>query len=396
MSQKKEASLVLLVIGIILVAANLRSPITAVGPLIPQITESLHLSNTAAGLITTIPLLAFAIFSPFAPRLAKRFGIERTIFYSLLVITIGFFIRSVPSTAMLFIGTICIGLAISIGNVLLPGFVKLKFPHRIGLMTGVYAVSMNVLGALGSGLSVPFSKVGSLGWNGGLLLLSVISIAAVIVWSAQLKHNVITPTPATGQQKNPLFRSPLAWSITLFMGIQSLIFYSLVAWLPTMLQMKGHTEEFAGWILFLLQMVIVPVSFVAPIVIGKMKHQVTFALFTAGMFATGIGLLFIGTESLLFVATIILGIACASGFSLAMMFFTLRTNTVQEAAQLSGMAQSFGYLLAASGPLLFGKLYDLTNDWNVSLLVLIGFAVILAVTGSVAGKKRTLQVNSSH
>ncbi|HEY4578847.1 MAG TPA: MFS transporter, partial [Savagea sp.] len=111
---------------------------------------------------------------------------------------------------------------------------------------------------------------------------------------------------------------------------------------------------------------------------------------------TGIGLLFIGTESLLFVATIILGIACASGFSLAMMFFTLRTNTVQEAAQLSGMAQSFGYLLAASGPLLFGKLYDLTNDWNVSLLVLIGFAVLLAVTGSVAGKKRTLQVNSSH
>ncbi|MBF4501355.1 MFS transporter [Savagea sp. SN6] len=380
----------LLIIGIMLIAANLRAPITAVGSLINDIVDDLQLSNAVAGSITTIPLLAFAIFSPFAPKIAQRFGLERTIFYSMIALTIGIFIRSTSSIALLFGGTILLGLAISIGNVLLPGYVKLKFPHQIGLMTGLYAVFMNIFGALASGISVPLSNVGSLGWQGALAVFGGLSLLATIVWMPQLKQNIVPPKVTSQEKKPSLLKSPLAWSVTLFMGTQSLLFYTIVAWLPPMLQTKGYSPESAGWMLFAVQMTIVPVTFIVPIIAGKMKNQFGLAIFTALAFATGIIFLIINEPILILPAVISLGIGAGSAFSLAMMLFTLRTNTVDEAAQLSGMAQSAGYLLAATGPVIFGKLYDLTLDWDTSLYILLSMTLIILFAGLYASQSKTV------
>ena len=380
----------LLVIGIMLIAANLRAPITAVGSLINDIVDDLQLSNAVAGSITTIPLLAFAIFSPFAPKIAQRFGLERTIFYSMIALTIGIFIRSTSSIALLFGGTILLGLAISIGNVLLPGYVKLKFPHKIGLMTGLYAVFMNMFGALASGISVPLSNVGSLGWQGSLAVFGGLSLLATIVWMPQLKQNIVPPKVTSQEKKPSLLKSPLAWAVTLFMGTQSLLFYTIVAWLPPMLQTKGYSPESAGWMLFAVQMTIVPVTFIVPIIAGKMKNQIGLALFTALAFATGIIFLIINEPVLILPAVISLGIGAGSAFSLAMMLFTLRTNTVDEAAQLSGMAQSAGYLLAATGPVIFGKVYDLTLDWDTSLYILLSMTLIILFAGLYASQSKTV------
>ncbi len=380
----------LLIIGIMLIAANLRAPITAVGSLINDIVDDLQLSNAVAGSITTIPLLAFAIFSPFAPKIAQRFGLERTIFYSMIALTIGIFIRSTSSIALLFGGTILLGLAISIGNVLLPGYVKLKFPHQIGLMTGLYAVFMNIFGALASGISVPLSNVGSLGWQGALAVFGGLSLLATIVWMPQLKQNIVPPKVTSQEKKPSLLKSPLAWSVTLFMGTQSLLFYTIVAWLPPMLQTKGYSPESAGWMLFAVQMTIVPVTFIVPIIAGKMKNQFGLAIFTALAFATGIIFLIINEPILILPAVISLGIGAGSAFSLAMMLFTLRTNTVDEAAQLSGMAQSAGYLLAATGPVIFGKVYDLTLDWDTSLYILLSMTLIILFAGLYASQSKTV------
>lgn len=380
----------LLIIGIMLIAANLRAPITAVGSLINDIVDDLQLSNAVAGSITTIPLLAFAIFSPFAPKIAQRFGLERTIFYSMIALTIGIFIRSTSSIALLFGGTILLGLAISIGNVLLPGYVKLKFPHQIGLMTGLYAVFMNIFGALASGISVPLSNVGSLGWQGALAVFGGLSLLATIVWVPQLKQNIVPPKVTSQEKKPSLLKSPLAWSVTLFMGTQSLLFYTIVAWLPPMLQTKGYSPESAGWMLFAVQMTIVPVTFIVPIIAGKMKNQFGLAIFTALAFATGIIFLIINEPVLILPAVISLGIGAGSAFSLAMMLFTLRTNTVDEAAQLSGMAQSAGYLLAATGPVIFGKVYDLTLDWDTSLYILLSMTLIILFAGLYASQSKTV------
>lgn len=380
----------LLIIGIMLIAANLRAPITAVGSLINDIVDDLQLSNAVAGSITTIPLLAFAIFSPFAPKIAQRFGLERTIFYSMIALTIGIFIRSTSSIALLFGGTILLGLAISIGNVLLPGYVKLKFPHQIGLMTGLYAVFMNIFGALASGISVPLSNVGSLGWQGALAVFGGLSLLATIVWMPQLKQNIVPPKVTSQEKKPSLLKSPLAWSVTLFMGTQSLLFYTIVAWLPPMLQTKGYSPESAGWMLFAVQMTIVPVTFIVPIIAGKMKNQFGLAIFTALAFATGIIFLIINEPVLILPAVISLGIGAGSAFSLAMMLFTLRTNTVDEAAQLSGMAQSAGYLLAATGPVIFGKVYDLTLDWDTSLYILLSMTLIILFAGLYASQSKTV------
>jgi CP family cyanate transporter-like MFS transporter len=155
----------LLLIGVILVGSNLRVPLTSVGALISFIRDDLGISNALAGSITTLPLLAFALLSPFAPKIANRIGMEWTIALSLVLLIVGIAVRSISGIGFLFAGTLFIGLAIAIGNVLIPGIIKMNFPLRIGLMTGIYAVFMNVFGALGSGLSVPISSIGSFGWQ---------------------------------------------------------------------------------------------------------------------------------------------------------------------------------------------------------------------------------------
>src|SRR5690625_3909122 len=172
----------LLLIGILLIGSNLRAPLTSVGSLVPVIRDSLEVSNSTIGTITTLPLLAFALISPFAPKMAHKFGMERTIFMSMIILLVGIMLRSVSGISTLFIGTAFIGIAISFGNVLIPGLVKMNFPFRIGAVTGLYAVFMNIFGALDSGVSVSLAKLDFYGCEGALAFWGIDSIIALIFW----------------------------------------------------------------------------------------------------------------------------------------------------------------------------------------------------------------------
>ena len=382
----------ILFIGIILVGANLRAPLTSVGSLISLIRDDLGISNTIAGTITTLPLLAFACLSPFAPKIAKRIGMERTIFLSLLLLLSGIILRSLFGTGFLFVGTIFIGLAIAIGNVLMPGFIKINFPFKVGLVMGFYAVSMNIFGALGSGLSVPISSIKGVGWQGSLGFWAILVCIALLFWLPQLRKRE-EPTKSGSssiKKRGSIWRSRLAWCITIFMGLQSLIFYTLITWLPEILQLHGYSPSAAGWMLFLMQFALIPITFIIPVVAEKMQNQKVLGGITAMFFIIGIFGILLGNQSLMPVAVIMIGMASGSAFSLCMMFFSLRTSDGQQAAEMSGMAQSFGYLLAAIGPTLFGALHDISGGWELPLIMLIVLAGIIFVVAIASGKDRVI------
>lgn len=383
----------LLIIGIILIAANLRAPLTSIGAVISSIRVDLNMSHAVVGAITTLPLLAFAILSPFAPKVARKISMERTVFLALVILAIGLVLRSSFGTGALFTGTLFIGVAIAFGNVLLPGITKLKFPFKIGIMTGVYSVFMNIFGALASGLSVPLSTIGQLGWKGSLAFWSLPAFLAILVWIPQLNKVKTTNNNETAEPKKTtsIWRSPLAWSITLFMGLQSLIFYTSITWLPEMLQEIGYSSSAAGWLLFLMQFTLIPITFIIPLVAERMDNQKILAATTAILFFMGIGGVLLGQKALIPISVIFIGAGAGMAFSLSMMFFSLRTSSAVEAADMSGMAQSVGYLLAAVGPMLVGALHDMTGSWTTPLLMLLGVAVIIFIAGIQAGKPKVIE-----
>ncbi|MGG0410192.1 CynX/NimT family MFS transporter [Peribacillus simplex] len=378
----------LLIIGIILLGANLRAPLTSVGPLVTSIRDNLGISNALSGSLTTLPLLSFALLSPFAPRIARRFGMELTLFLSLILLTIGIGVRSVGGVPTLFIGTILIGLAIAIGNVLLPSLIKHNFARNIGLMTGTYAVSMNLCGAIGSGISIPLSSSSGLGWAGALGCWGILSLITVFLWMPQLRRPLKSGTDVQTAKKDKkinLWRSGLAWQITFFMGLQSFIFYTVITWMPEILEQKGLNADEAGWMLSIMQLAVIPITFLVPILAGRLQNQRLLVVPPVVFLIAGIFGILYGSTLFIPVCMILIGIGVGTIFSLSMMFFSLRTQSTHEATELSGMAQSFGYLLAAIGPVLFGLLHDITHSWTVPLLMLAVISALIFIVGMRAG-----------
>ncbi|MCC3379701.1 CynX/NimT family MFS transporter [Paenibacillus farraposensis] len=375
--------------GVILVGANLRASITSVGPLIGLIKDSLHISNTLSGLVTTLPLLAFALLSPFVANLSRRFGSSRVIFAALLLLTAGIVVRSTLGVTALFAGTAMLGLAIAVCNVLLPSLIKEEFPHNSGLMTGVYSVSMNVVAATASGLSIPLALGGGMGWRGALGIWAVMGVIGILLWLPQvLKARKTVKKAAISDRTVNVYRSSLAWKVTLFMGLQSALFYIPAAWFPEMLTGQGMDSETAGWMLSMLLFSQMPVTFTVPIWAARLKDQRVLVLIMASLYFIGLGGFLLGATQWSVIWVICIGIAGGFAFPLVMMFFNLRTRTPQQAAELSGMAQSFGYLLAATGPTLFGYLHDATQGWTIPLLLLLGLSVLLVFAGLGAARKR--------
>lgn len=378
----------LLLLGIIMIATNLRAPITSVGPLVGTITNSLNLTGAQAGLITTLPLIAFAIISPIAPKLARKFGTETTILGALILIILGLSIRYLPSISTLFLGTAILGCGIAVGNVLIPSIVKQEFQNQSGLVTGIYSVSMNLTGAIASGVSIPLIEKLGWTWNQAFSLWIILAAPALLAWLPQLKNKKATPDVNVVDTNNSIWHSSLAWSVSLFMGIQSFIFYVLVAWLPEMLISQGIPSSKSGGMLSLLQLTLLPTTFIIPIIAEKRPNQKSLVVISFTLFTLGISGLMFSSLAVISLSIIAIGIAGGIAFSLSMMFFNLRTSTPKEAADLSGMAQSIGYILAAVGPFLFGLLHDLTNNWQSSLFLLIGMTIILLFVGLNAGSSK--------
>ncbi|WP_110926132.1 CynX/NimT family MFS transporter [Bacillus massiliglaciei] len=381
----------IMIIGIIFIAANLRAPLTSVGPLVGFIRDDIHLSNTLAGLITTLPLLAFALFSPIVPKLGRKFGAEAVILVSIISLTIGIFLRSISGAAALYMGTAILGLAIAVSNVLLPGLIKREFPERIGVMTGVYSISMNLLGAIASGISVPLAVGAGLGWKGALGIWGILSFISLLFWLPQIKRRTKGTESIHHHQPEShvnVWKSALAWQVTLFMGLQSMVFYILIAWLPEILTEQGLSSDHSGWLLSMMQLALLPFTFIVPVLAGRMSSQRSLVTISAILLLSGtLGLLY-GSMNLIILWMILLGIGGGFAFGLAMMFFGLRSETAGQAAELSGMAQAVGYLLAATGPTLFGFLHDATNSWTVPLFILAGASILLFIFGLGAARDR--------
>ena len=389
-NETNKKTIVLLIIGIIFISTTLRAPLTAVGPIISYIRDGLDISNVLAGFITTIPLLAFAIVSPFVPKIARRYGMEMTLFLAILLLAVGIVIRSIGTSSFLLLGTALIGVAIAFGNVLLPSFIKLKFPLQIGLMTGVFTVSMNLSAGIGAGISFPIADGTAYGWQGALGFWAILAIIACIIWLPQIKKKqIVVASPTTNAEKaKSILRSPLTWTITLCMGLQSLIFYTTAAWIPEILQTQGMDAEKSGWMLSIMQFAQLPMTFLIPILAGRLKDQrILVLLFTIFYLIGFTGLLF-GDISLTLLWMIALGLGGGASFGLVMMFFSLRSRTPMEAADLSGVAQSIGYLLAAVGPVFFGFIHDETGSWYTPMILFIVSVVLLLFAGMHAGRDR--------
>ncbi|MCD3220520.1 MFS transporter [Mammaliicoccus sciuri] len=385
-NRSKKQTLILF-IGILLIGASLRAPITSVGIALPSIKETLNLSNTSVSLITIIPLLSFAVISLFAAKISHKFGLERTVFGALILICIGIALRAITGVSWLYIGTILIGVGIAFGNVLTPGIIKMNFPLRIGIMTGYYTVVMNIFGSASSYVTAPLVK--HFNYNIAISLIGIVTFIGIIIWSFQLnKHETVNSSHTTTNIN--VWKSPLSWQITLLMGGQSMIFYSLINWLPEFLLSHGTPINEAGIYLSILQLAIIPLTFVTPIFAEKMKNQVLITFVTGLLFVLGILTLML-QPNWAFLGIILIGIASGLAFGLVNTFFGLRTENGLTAAKLSGMSQSVGYLFAAIGPLLFGILHDATNSWNMSFGILLVTSIIIMIIGSRAGRNITIE-----
>ncbi|MBM7553479.1 CP family cyanate transporter-like MFS transporter [Thalassobacillus pellis] len=378
----------LLIIGIILIAFNLRPAITAVGPLISTIREDLGISNGMAGMLTTLPLLAFAVLSALAPRLGLRLGNGMAIQAGVAILAFGILVRSFESITTIFTGTALIGIGIAILNVLLPGVVKQAFPLKVGVMTGLYSISMSLFASIGSGVSVPFANTLDSGWQGSLLVWSLLAVLAFIAWLPQKDlQKSVHKVPKMDPANNPLWRSKLAWQVTFFMGLQSFLFYSLIAWLPEILQSRGMDPAASGWMLSWLQIIGLPATFLIPVLAGRLKSQRGIIMGIGIVYLTGMFGMLLGSAMLLLTISIsLVGIAQGSCISLALTLLGLRAPNAAQAANLSGMAQSFGYLLAASGPIAIGYLYDYVHSWTPSIVILLAVVCLMLIAGIGAGK----------
>ncbi|HJE85985.1 MAG TPA: MFS transporter [Levilactobacillus hammesii] len=372
-------------IGMMLIAANLRLPITIIPPLLPSIERALNLPSSMAGLITSIPLITFAIFSPIIVKLAQRWGNERTVFVLFLLLIGGTYLRIIPTLAALLFGTFLVGIGIDSGNVLVPALIKEHMPYKIRLGTSLYTLSMLLVGAIGTAISGILISRTSLAVTQAYL--GIISIIAILAWLPNVRTKRQPPLTAEQRSHIPHYQSvwhqPLGWLITLFFGLQSLVYYAIITWLPSILAVHGVSTLTSSNLLTLLQISGLPLSFMVPLLFNK-RHGVTLLLsiMTLGYVVAPLTWL-IDTQSVPFLTVVCLVTGLGSGvaFNLAIMFFTEKTTNPYQTAAISGMAQSAGYLLAAVGPILFGYLQQFSHSWVPVIWLLAFFAAALTITG---------------
>lgn len=380
-----------MMLSVILVAFCLRIIITGVGPLLPEITESLGLSGSASGLLTTLPLIAFAAVSLLAGGLGRRWGEGHTISIGLCLILLGTVLRSIAGVAGLYIGTAIVGIGTALGNVLLPAVVKAEYPTRVGQVTAFFTVAMVAAAALALALNVPLANAG-LGWRGALLVWGAAVVITLIVWrkNASLRLEATEQSEAAAPEK-PIWKSGLAWCVMLYFGINSLIFYAIIGWLPTILQSSGMESGTAGMVTALYQMVSLIPSLVVPTLAGRRQDQRGWLLLGSILNIIGIITLMSSTAAAAQVtATVILGLANGCAFSMGLALMGFRAKNAVDAARLSGFAQSAGYALAATGPMVVGWLHDLTPNWNIGLGYVLFTSVVALLAGQRAGRNETV------
>ena len=382
----------LLLLGLVLVALNLRPALSSMAPLLGQVSDSLGLSAAQAGLLTTLPVLCLGLFAPLAPILARRFGTERVVLGILLTLGAGIVLRSYLGEVGLFAGSILAGASIGVIGVLLPGIIKRDFAGHAGTMTGVYTMALCLGAALAAGATVPLSESFGQSWALGLGFWALPALIAAIFWLPQVgkrqgAHNV-------AYRVRGLLRDPLAWQVTLYMGLQSSLSYIVFGWLPSILIGRGLTPTQAGLVMSGSVIVQLLTALTAPWLATRGKDQRLAIVVVMGMTLAGLfGCLYAPIEGLWGWA-IVLGLGQGGTFSLALTMIVLRSRDAHVAASLSGMAQGIGYTVASMGPLAVGVVHEMTGGWSAVgwIFAVIGLGAIAAGLG--AGRSLYVNVQS--
>ena len=378
---KKEHS-PFLIPGIVMIGIALRAPFTVLPIVLTDIAEGLQVPVSSLGLLTSLPLIMFALCSVFAPRLAQKMSLEKLFALVLLVLTLGSLIR-VFNLPLLYTGTIILGAAIAVLNVLLPSLIQANQPHRIGFLTTLYITSMGLSITILSALAVPIVQMSS--WRGLIWVSTLICLVILLVWLPNVKYSHRLVAKQQGkQEQGALLKNPRVWALILFGGLQSLLFYTSMTWLPTLGQQAGLSTDTTGLLAAVFSLISLPFSMTIPSLTARLKARQRLVMISlvsaAGLI--GITMLLIRTDAFAYwlILNLLIGMSVSALFPYLMVTFSLKTSTPAQTAQLSGLAQTGGYILAAFGPSLFGYSFDLFHSWTPAILILLGLTVIMTMS----------------
>jgi CP family cyanate transporter-like MFS transporter len=349
-----------------------------------EIRADLGLSGGLAAVLTSVPVLCLGLLAPAAPVLARRWGIEPVIALVLGVLTTGLLVRVLGGTAALFAGTVLASGAIAVANVLLPALVKRDFPASTGTMMGVYTMSLSGSAAVAAGITAPLAEATG-GWRGGLGGWAVPAAVALLVWLPLARGRGPAADQGGGRR---LRRDPLAWQVTAFFGLQSLSFYAVLSWLPTVYRDSGYSAVAAGAVLSGSALVQIPVTLLLPRLATRARTQRPHALAATACTAAGLAGVLTAPTAAPYLWAVLLGVGQGAAFAVALTLLVLRARDTADTAGLSAMAQSLGYVLAASGPFLVGAVHDRTGSWAPPIGLLLLLLVPQAVAGALAGRPR--------
>lgn len=381
----------LVLVGIVLLAVNLRPAAVSVGPVLQEIQDGLGLGSTGAGLLTALPVISFGLFGALAPLAAHRIGMHRLTLVALLALCTGLVLRSMTGSAMAFLLLTVLALAgLATSNVLLPSLVKLHFPQRVGALTAAYTTAMAVGLTTASVATVPVSdQWGS--WRWGLGLWSVTALIAAVPWIGLIRHDVAYDGRRRTVRLSSVARTRLGWALALLFGFQSLQAYTAFGWMAQIYRDAGFTATEAGLLLGVVTGVSIPVSLVVPPLAARLRDQTGLLLGLLALYPVGYAGLILAPEEGALAWALLIGLAAGGVFPLVLTLIGLRSRTAEGTAALSGFAQSTGYAVAALGPFGTGLLHDLTGDWTWPLLALTAVALGAAALAPAVARPRHIE-----
>ncbi|VLC97799.1 cyanate permease [Streptococcus pneumoniae] len=366
--------------GIILIGVSLRTPFTVLPIILGNISQGLEVEVSSLGVLTSLPLLMFTLFSPFSTQLAQKIGLEHLFTYSLFFLTIGSLIRLI-NLPLLYLGTLMVGASVAVINVLLPSLIQANQPKKIGFLTTLYVTSMGIATALASYLAVPITQASS--WKGLILLLTLLCLATFLVWLPNHRYNHRLAPQTKQKSQIKVMRNKQVWAIIIFSGFQSLIFYTVMTWLPTMSIHAGLSSHEAGLLTSILSLISIPFSMTIPSLTTSLSTRNRQLMLTLVSLAgvVGISMLFFPINNFIYWVAIhlLIGTATSALFPYLMVNFSLKTSAPEKTAQLSGLSQTGGYILAAFGPTLFGYSFDLFHSWVPSVAALLLIDILMTV-----------------
>ena len=388
MSALRRTALVLA--GLVLLSFNLRPAAVSVGPVLEEVRDGLGLTGAEAGLLTSLPVLAFAIFGALAPTLARVLGLHRALALSLVAVVIGLGGRAAAPESTTFLGLSGVALAgMATANVLIPSLVKLHFPDRIGRATAIYTTALAVGLTSAFLLTVPISDAfGS--WRAGLGAWALLALVALVPWLGLLGHDRHLETGARSISFRDVARTRIGWAMVLFFGLQSLQAYSIFGWFAQLWRDNGYSAEQAGLLVAIVAGVSIPLSLWLPSAAARRDDQRGLILAVLSCYLLGYALLLVNAHTWAIPAALLVGVGCCV-FPVVLTLIGLRAHTPDGTAALSGFTQSLGYLLAAVGPFAVGLVYDATGGWTAPLWMLIVLVLPLLAVGAYAGRPAFLE-----